>query len=299
MRRRERPSLFSRLSEVVRRWGWIGLSVPQSNEAQGRRALTEGADVLSAREEKRSPCAVSPLVRWSTSLRWRRMRYCCSSRPDGGTLASRAAEGPEFPWPVRLRCLRPCAPEVCRRARGGDSSPVRGTVMCLPGIRPPRFCCSGHPHARPTSVGTQDGTRMRKRTGRRVLGLREDGSPARATRRRPKGHRCGKALSRVRSAVCGCCTITHHAGRLELQRPYAAVLLTAVFRLPRKGQNEPFASRDVIFPASGDESRDAAACADHRERIRAGRLRVANVRAGHGSAHTGPVAAGAGAQPPP
>lgn len=292
MRQRACLSLISPFGEVVRRRGAIGLSVPQSNEAQGGRAARQGGEAITV-------CCDPAGPRW-TSLRWRRVRYRCLARPNGGTLPSRSAEVPESQRPLRLRRLRPFAPEASRRTRGGAATSVRGTLTCPPGIWLPRFCCSGHPHphARPTSVGAQGGTQMRKRAGGRVPGLREDGSAARATRRRPKGHRCGKALSHVRSAVCGCCTITHHAGRLELQQPYAAVLLTAVFRLPRKGQNEPFASRDV-FPASGDESRDAAAGADHRERSRAGRLRVADGRAERGSAHTRPVAVGAGTQSPP
>lgn len=47
----ERLSLNSPFSEAARWRGVIGLSVPQSNEAQGGRAPTGGVDGLPSREE--------------------------------------------------------------------------------------------------------------------------------------------------------------------------------------------------------------------------------------------------------
>lgn len=128
----------------------------------------------------------------------------------------------------------------------------------------------------PHSGSAQGGTPLRKQTGRRAFGLQEDGSQTRTIHRGPKGQCCGKALSRVRSAVRGCCTIAHHTGRLKPQRSYLAHLLTVVLRHLRKGSDEPFDSRNVIRPAAScDETARPVAGARHWNHCWTGSLRAA------------------------
>lgn len=67
----------------------------------------------------------------------------------------------------------------------------------------------------PPSQAHKVGRCCGKETGRHVPDLGKGGSKALATHSWPKGQCCGKALSCVRSAVRGCCTITHHVERLE------------------------------------------------------------------------------------
>lgn len=144
------------------------------------------------------------------------------SGPGNRTVPSRTAGGPGVEGSSGLECLELPVPGIARTRPSWVCSSVpgrelgrtnrRGVRVGVPAAGSSGLCIRKYvPPSRAHKVGRPCG----KQTRRHVSDLRKDGSKARATHGWPKGQCCGKALSRVRSAARGCCTITHHAERLE------------------------------------------------------------------------------------